>query len=691
LERTLVKHLCRTQFNVDGTLADLVRYIQNRPVECMVRQSLYGNAVPDWLTDSARDALDHPTEHRREIHLVADALWRLREDRDKLESPHNGSWRLFQLCQLLGRSADEIAATPPEQLREVLQHLHTFDLSARLPVWQEAYERTFQVRVVNGVAANLADPPAVPQGRPTFQIVVCIDEREEAFRRHLEEADPRCQTFGHAGFFGLPIRFQGLDDAQRWPLCPIVVTPVHEITEVAVPEAVIDLQAHIEAREAAKARQALVLEARRSPLASLARSQVEGLLGLIPWMGRVLFPGLGHRPEAPSKVTTRLLPEFAVAGAPPGVIRDGFTLDEQADRLAAFFRIQGMVDHFAPVVFITGHGSASVNNPHRGAYDCGACSGRHGGPNARLFASFANRPEVRTRLVDRGVVIPADTWFLGSEHNTADEQFVLFDEDLVPAAIRPALDAALVTIREACRGSAHERCRRLASAPHDSTREAALRHVIARTADLSQPRPELGHVTNAMAVVGRRSVSRGLFLDRRSFLIGYDPDQDPEGSILEGVLLAAGPVGAGINLEYYFSTVDNDRFGCGTKLPHNASGLVGVMDGAESDLRTGLPRQMIEIHEPVRLQLFVEATPERLLDIVGRQPILQTLVGNGWIHVISIDPADNRLAWFDPEAGAFTPWDGRRSELERFTASAERYRGAEGPLPPALIRPEARP
>jgi hypothetical protein len=45
------------------------------------------------------------------------------------------------------------------------------------------------------------------------------------------------------------------------------------------------------------------------------------------------------------------------------------------------------------------------------------------------------------------------------------------------------------------------------------------------------------------------------------------------------------------------------------------TGLFGVMNGAASDLRTGLPKQMTEIHEPVRLHLIVEATPEMLTQI----------------------------------------------------------------------------
>jgi uncharacterized protein YbcC (UPF0753/DUF2309 family) len=82
------------------------------------------------------------------------------------------------------------------------------------------------------------------------------------------------------------------------------------------------------------------------------------------------------------------------------------------------------------------------------------------------------------------------------------------------------------------------------------------RHVEERAVDLSQARPELGHATNAACFVGRRALTHGLFLDRRAFLVSYDPGIDKTGEILERILLAVGPVGAGINLEYLFSTVD---------------------------------------------------------------------------------------------------------------------------------------
>ena len=222
--------------------------------------------------------------------------------------------------------------------------------------------------------------------------------------------------------------------------------------------------------------------------------------------------------------------------------------------------------------------------------------------------------------------------------------------------------------------SAHERCRRLASAPRQPTPKEALAHIEERATDFSQARPELGHATNASAVVGRRSLTQGAFFDRRVFLISYDPTQDPEGKILEGILLAVGPVGAGINLEYYFSTVNNERFGCGSKVPHNVTGFFGVMEGASSDLRTGLPQQMVEIHEAMRLQLLVEAKTSVLERIYADQESLRELIAGGWIHLSTKDPDSGEIFIFERGAG-FVPWQAEAKDLPLCDKSPDCYRG----------------
>jgi uncharacterized protein len=593
------------------------------------------------------------------------------------------AWRLFSVARQLELAPGALHGWSRDDA-DGFEALEAFDEVARLRVWQEAYEAHYRAQLVAGIAQNR--PATVgPVRSPRFQAVFCFDDREESLRRHFEELDPRHETFGAPGFFGVAMAFRGFEDSEYSPLCPVVLKPAHRVEEVPV-----------EAAHGAR------FERRRRLLALLKQSAHGSSRGLLH--GLVALPLLGLSsallmplgllaPRASARLEgalrDRLLarPETRITGHREGDDDAddprGFNLDEQVHRVGATLRNIGLTKGFAPIVALLGHGSTSANNPHRSAYDCGACGGRHGGPNARLFAEMANRPAVRAGLAAEGVVIPEGTWFIGGQHDTATDRIAFADLDRVPSALRAELAALLSNLDVARARQAQERCRRFASAPRGLGPDAALRHVEARAVSIGQARPELGHVTIASAVVGRRALTRGLFLDRRCFVISYDPSQDEGGAILERILAAAGPVGAGINLEYYFSRVDNARYGCGTKLPHNPVGLLGVMEGSSGDLRTGLPQQMIEIHEPMRLQLFVEATPATLLGICERQREVRELVVGEWVRLVSVDPDSGAMQFFS--GGAFHPVDASAEPLPRAADSLSWCAGRDGFLPPALI------
>ncbi len=110
------------------------------------------------------------------------------------------------------------------------------------------------------------------------------------------------------------------------------------------------------------------------------------------------------------------------------------------------------------------------------------------------------------------------------------------------------------------------------------------------------------------------------FKNAKSSNISYNYKIDLDGKFLSTIIKPIGPVCGGINLEYYFSRVDNSKLGAGTKLPHNVMGLIGVANGIDGDLRAGLPSQMIEVHDPIRLMVIVEHFPEIVLKAIQVTP-----------------------------------------------------------------------
>jgi uncharacterized protein YbcC (UPF0753/DUF2309 family) len=298
----------------------------------------------------------------------------------------------------------------------------------------------------------------------------------------------------------------------------------------------------------------------------------------------------------------------------------GFTIDEMAARVEGLLRGIGMVKDFAPIVYVIGHGSSSANNPHHGAHDCGACSGRPGSVNSRVFAFMTNHPKVRAILSSHGLVIPDSTQFVGGLHDTAADEIEFYDEQLLNSENAGAHKKNKIAFENALDLNAKERSRRFASINTKGSLKQTRKAIKDRSVSLFEPRPELGHGTNTLCIIGNRELTKGLFLDRRAFMNSYDYRTDNDATLLTGVMRPIGLVCGGINLEYYFSRVDNHKLGAGTKLPHNVMGLIGVSNSADGDLRPGLPLQMIEVHDPVRLLVIVEHIPEAVMKAITITP-----------------------------------------------------------------------
>jgi uncharacterized protein YbcC (UPF0753/DUF2309 family) len=180
---------------------------------------------------------------------------------------------------------------------------------------------------------------------------------------------------------------------------------------------------------------------------------------------------------------------------------------------------------------------------------------------------------------------------------------------------------------------------------------AAARDAHRNAMDWSQVRPEWGLSRNAYFVIGRRALTQSMGLDGRAFLHSYDYRVDPNRRLLETILTGPLVVGQWINMEHYFSAVDNERFGSGSKVYHNVTGRFGVMTGNLSDLRTGLPAQTVlkdgrPYHEPMRLITVIEAPFAQARAAVDNVVAVKRLVHNGWIRLIAIDPETGTVRLF---------------------------------------------
>lgn len=504
------------------------------------------------------------------------------------------------------------------------------ELQEVLSLWQDTFEWSYYDSVLAGISQA-----RVPERAPDkpFQALFCIDERECSLRRYVEQMVPGSETLGAPGFFGVEFYFQPEGGQFYEKLCPAPVTPAYLIKETGAKDLhSSDLLYH--------KRSHTVLGGALSALTLGYYAAVRTCQNLLmPRMSPAISDAYSHMDFHSTLSIENRHPDDRENG-----LQIGFTVEEMAARVEGLLRSIGAVRDFAPVFYIIAHGSSSANNPHHGAHDCGACSGRPGAVNARVFAFMANHAGVRAVLKNRGLEIPDTTQFVGAMHDTAADVIRYYDEQVLSQENRDRHEAYRQSFERALDMNARERSRRFASIDTRQSLKKVRRAILERSVSLFEPRPELGHGTNSLCIVGRRDMTRSLFLDRRAFLNSYDYRTDPGGTLLRGIMRPLGPVCGGINLEYYFSRVDNYKFGAGTKLPHNVVGLFAVANSSDGDLRPGLPLQMIEVHDPVRLLLIVEQLPDIVLRTVQSEASMYEWFINEWVHLIAVDP-DSRAIY----------------------------------------------
>lgn len=512
--------------------------------------------------------------------------------------------------------------------------------------WQEAFELTYFDQVIAGACAAIGTTD--DEEAPSFQAFFCIDDREESIRRHIEALDPAAETFGTPAHYGLVTKYRPKGGKFNAHVCPAPAVPRHVITDDTDSE-VVGGDRHFH-------------KTSQSLLGGWMLTQTLGFWSAVKLFVNLFKPSISAAHSSSFEhMSHKADPNYEhVKGQYLDGFQVGYTVEEMVDVVGAELQRTGLVAGFAPIVYLFGHGGSSTNNPYYAGYNCGACAGKPSSLNARVFARMANRQDVRTALLARGIEIPATTVFVGGLHDTTRDVMVYYDIDDLSATHAATHTRAVSVFTIALGNNAKERARQFIAIDVTQPASDVHRLVERRSMSLFETRPELNHSNNCLCIVARRQVTRRLFLDQRAFLNSYDYRLDPDGRSLAAILGAATPVCGGINLEYYFSRVDNEKLGSGSKLPHNVVGLFGVANGVEGDLRTGLPSQMIEVHDPLRLMMVVVQSPAVVEQVLKSHPSIGDWYARGWQLLTVIDPTD---------ASAYSYRDGRLMPYQPYSSA----------------------
>ena len=555
---------------------------------------------------------------------------------------------LARLACHAGLSANDLDTVAPTELENLLRTVVDVPEASLSAVYLDTVETSYRTMLLGKLLPKAQDgETGTSEVRPRAQAVFCIDVRSEVFRRHLEQRGTY-QTLGYAGFFGLPMRYHGGPDDHAHAHCPPLLSVKHEVAEAPRADRLHEAHA-VAARRQRNTTAGQVYKGLKGNIAA-AFGLVEGAgpLSGLAMATRTLTPG-GF-----AELTDKLFGSTALGGRFKPALRQqasagsndifGLSRDEQVFYAHAMFQLTGLAAPFGRLLLICGHGSTTTNNPYAAALDCGACGGRRGGPNARVMASILNSPEVRERLAEVGVELPADCIALAGEHDTATDHVTLYDTDTIPASHAGDLATLERDLAAAGASTRLERGRRLPGVS-DDPHKALYR----RSMDWAQVRPEWGLAGNAALIVGPRAWTRSVDLGGRCFLHDYDWRQDPRGEALTVILTAPMVVAHWICSQYYFSTVDNRVYGSGDKTTQNVVGGFGVMQGNASDLKTGLPQQSVmddesrPYHTPQRLLTVIRAPRQRVEGIIAANDILRRLFGNGWVKLTVVDPEDGAV------------------------------------------------
>jgi uncharacterized protein YbcC (UPF0753/DUF2309 family) len=515
----------------------------------------------------------------------------------------------------------------------------------------ESLEKKYSQSLLQKILAHHGKRQDSAKTRPDAQLVFCIDVRSEPFRHCLEKIG-HYETFGFAGFFGLPVRIHDYNTGQSSDSCPVLLKPRYDIHEIPTIQSAQCIKRNRHGKEKINRLKHAYQELKYNFSTPFSLVETLGAWCGISMLARTLAPVFSA--HFVSWLTKKIMPTVhtqPIVTLNKGDSLSGIAPAEQIHYAEAVLRMMGLTDNFSKLVLFCGHGSTTQNNPYASSLDCGACGGHHGGSNAKVLAAILNRQFVRASLYERGIIIPTDTQFKAAEHNTTTDAVVIYPEDDESEVHSDLIKSIQVDLIAAQTMNSYNRCKTFGEYHHKNPIYATEK----RSHDWSEVRPEWGLARNAAFIIGPRRLTKSIDLQGRCFLHSYEWVQDENGMSLETIMTAPMVVAEWINTQYLFSTLDNVTYGSGSKITHNVTAKIGVMQGNGSDLMHGLPLQSVMMtdeesyHKPQRLLTVIYAPRTKINTIIERQDILKKLFFNGWVKLIAIEPEENQAYELDRE------------------------------------------
>lgn len=490
---------------------------------------------------------------------------------------------LFRLARSLNWSPAQLHLLRAVDWSTIHHELNSFPKFERQWVAQQAFEQSYRQKVFATLTQVDFDSYGQDEARkPAFLLITCAEPNEESIRRHAEAVCPEAETAGVPGFFNLDIKVKDCQSAHYVPHAPNNVRVRHLVSEVEM--------------------------------------------------------------EPPFKHSTLEMEQASCSTQVASAAQSGFTIAEMAAVTSRLLVEAGIAGRLPRVVLIMGHETSSANNFYETADNCTFCSKQDVRVNTRAFVQMANDHRVREAMRLDGVTIPETTLFFAAVHDTCSDKIAYLDADTVPASHGQELQAIVDIMEQAASRNALERMQKLLTKPPLDA-DQAVRHSEDRQQSGAYARPEYSLMGHALCVIGRRRLTRGLTLDRRAFLFSYDPLQDDEDLTVLARLLAVNlPVLANICFDYWFSRVAPERFGAGRKAELKLIAHMGVSDAEHGDLRVGLPYEMVDQHEPMRLQVIVDARPDLVERMLAANPRASRFFTRGYMQ-LSIFHAGKITQW----------------------------------------------